>query len=229
MQNLFTNAGAGCKQRILVMLLLLVAPVIHVDAVNAQSRTEEGWILDFDEDGIQVNRRVSSVSDVVEILALTTIDAPPEKVFAVITDYANYPSFMPHITESRIVAQEDNIQTLFQRVRISGFLSFLIKDRHHVVRNLLIYPDNGRDHFRVEWSLDLAATRELKPGNAIATRLNTGYWDLQGIDGEEGTQVLYYLHTDPGGSIPKSFVNAGTTKSIPAIIHAIRDRLAARE
>ena len=107
-------------------------------------------------------------------------------------------------------------------------LKFLFRDRYHVVTNRLIYPQNGDNHFRVEWRLNAAATQKLKLKKATATRLNSGYWDIRPGNNDEESRIEYYLHTDPGGSIPKSFVNAGTTQSIPDVITAVRKRLKSR-
>ena len=193
----------------------------------AQTLGDNGWELVYDEDSIQVHRRSSSTSDVVETLTLSVIDETPERVFSVITAYPQYAEFMPHVIESRIVAQRDQTQTIFQRIRISELLRFIIKDRYHIVSNHLLLPQGDANHYRIEWSIDLPATRALQIDNAIATEINTGYWDLRATDDGTATLVEYYLHTDPGGSIPKTFVNTGTTQSIPAVIHAIRDRLGA--
>jgi hypothetical protein len=217
----------GWFGRIYVLPILLVV-FMQVDAAGAPSLEDEGWALVFDEQDIQVYRRLFEATDIVETLTLVTFEAAPEQVFAVVTDYTNYPSFMPHIIESRIFEQVGNTQNLFQRISISGWLSFLIKDRYHVVNNRLIYSENGGDHYRVEWSIDADKTRNMKPDDAIATRLNNGFWDIRGSNGGSRSEVRYYLHTDPGGSIPKTAVNAGTTRSIPAVIRAITDRLAAR-
>jgi hypothetical protein len=197
----------------------------HSNVVYAQSLENEGWELVFDKDNIQVHRRLKPASDLVEILTIATIYSSPEKVFSVITDYASYPEFMPHIVESRVVRHENNSQEIFQRVRISEFFRFLFKDRYHVVINHLTYPEPDGNHYRVEWTINAAATKELEIEGAIATSLNTGYWDIQGINDNQETRIHYYLHTDPGGLIPKNFVNSGTTKSIPAVINAVRDRV----
>lgn len=193
--------------------------------VAAQSLDEAGWELVFAERGIEVHRRL--VSDVVETLTAATVAAPPAEVFSVITDYAHYPEFMPHLIESQVIAQEGNTQHILQCVRISELFRFLLKDRCHVVRNALLYPSEGNGHYRVEWSLDSAATHALDRDDALPTRLNTGYWDLQSIEGGSATQVHYYLQTDPGGSIPVYFANVGTTQSIPSVIDAVRNRVVA--
>jgi hypothetical protein len=172
-----------------------------------------------------VYTRSAEDSEVVESLTFTTIAAKPEAVFAVITDYPNYPDFMPHIIESRIIESDGTNQVLFQRVRISKFLRFIFKDRYHVVKNELYLPGGKDSSYRIEWSLDTAATAKAAIGNAIATRLNSGYWEIRGGDDGDHSQLRYYLHTDPGGSIPKAFVNMGTTQSIPDVIRALRERL----
>jgi len=206
-------------------LLLLVIALTHGNTVNAQSLTDEGWQLAFDKDNIQVHSRSSPKSGLVETLTLTTIDATPKRVFSVITDFANYPKFMPHIIEARVVKRENDTLLIFQRIRISNLLRYLFKDRYHVITIRLFYPDDAGNHFRVEWTLNVPATQKLQLDSAIATPINTGYWDLQGVNGGKSTQIKYYIHTDPGGSIPKYFANTGVKQSIPMVIRAVREQL----
>lgn len=210
------------------ILTILLALLLRAGETGARTLEDEGWTLVFDEPDIRVYRRLEEGSDIVETLTRATFDAQAGQVFAVITDYANYPDFMPHVVESRIIEQTGNTQTLMQRISIAGFLSFMIKDRFHVVSNRLTLPEGGNDSYRIEWSIDRKKTRDMKPDDTIATRLNDGYWKIQGIDGGSRSEVSYYLHTDPGGSIPSTLVNTGTTRSIPAVIRAIADRLGDR-
>jgi hypothetical protein len=205
----------------LALCLVLLAPVCS-QAAAASPPAAEGWELAFEEDDVRVYRRFLPDSDVVETFTLARIEAPPERVFSVLTDHGRYHEFMPHIVESRLVSQAGDTQLIFQRLRISDVFRFLFKDRYHVVRNRLHRPPEGASHYRVEWSLDTAAMRDLRVDDAIATRLNSGYWDLQGLDGGSATRVEYYLRADPGGSIPKSFAHAGILESIPAVIDAVR-------
>lgn len=206
-------------------IVLLTSPLYAIEPASSRTLVEEGWYLVFEGDDIRVHRRYESGSDVVETLTLATIKAPPRQAFLVLTDYTHYSDFMPHVVETRVISQTNNVQLIFQRLRISELFRVLLKDRCHVVKNVLLLPNDGDNHYRIEWSLDAVATMKIKFDNAIATRVNSGYWDLQEIDGGSASRMQYYLKADPGGSIPKSFANEGTLQSIPAVIRAVRDRV----
>jgi len=207
-----------------VATIALTAPLVASGPAAAQAPEGEGWELAIERDDLRVHRRFMPGSGIVETLTLAKINAPPRRVFFVLTDYTRYPDFMPHFVECRVLSRVENVQLIFQRLRISEAYHFLLKDRYHVVRNVLPSPGEGDKRYRIEWSLDAAAMQNMQVDDAVATRLNTGYWDLQESDGGSATQIRYYLRADPGGAIPKFFANQGTVQSIPAVIDAVRER-----
>src|SRR4051794_11406052 len=66
-----------------------------------------GWELANEtNDGVKVFTRMKTGSDVREVQAMATIDAPPARVMKVLDDLDNYKAFMPYTKESKVLARE---------------------------------------------------------------------------------------------------------------------------
>ena len=54
-------------------------------------------------------------------------------------------------------------------------------------------------------------------------KTNQGFWFIEPY-GEKSTKVTYQLLTDPGGSIPKFFIDMGVKVTMPNVIKAVKKR-----
>ena len=68
---------------------------------------------------------------------------------------------------------------------------------------------------------------EERPG-VVRVKLDTGSWLLEPREGGKKTFVTYYLHTDPGGSLPAWVADKANKSSMPDVMRAVRKQATAR-
>jgi carbon monoxide dehydrogenase subunit G len=72
-----------------------------------------------------VSVRVQRDGGVVRLQATVFLDAAPEAVWAVLTDYGGQASFVPGLTESRVISRDSEGSTVVQKGRVKAlFLRF---------------------------------------------------------------------------------------------------------
>ena len=124
-------------------------------------------------------------SYVKEIHAFLLIQAPVDKVFALITDYVHLSSFMPNLERTEVLSQD-------AAGAVVNYYLDLPFGVHKQYRLQLDY-DKQPDSWRMTWhKLDWQG---VAPEHTIADTM--GYWDLQVMDAQT-TQLHYYTKTDPG-------------------------------
>jgi hypothetical protein len=188
-----------------------------INAVLVVSLSVGGWELSTETgDGIKVFTRAKSGSDVREVQAQGTIDAPPARVFKVLGDLESYKDFMPYTKESKVVAKEGK-STFFY-----SYISPPIVDNRDYTLKLI--DESAADFYKIVW--EPANDRGPPPRDgAVRLKVNKGHWLLE--PNEDGTKTFatYYLYTDPAGAIPTWLVNKANRDSVPDIIRAIRKRV----
>ena len=107
----------------------------------------------------------------------TKIDAHPEKVWSILTDYENYPNLIPSAIRYRIIERSGNSVVVETR----GRRIIKLKGRARYEED----PDN----FVLRW-------KKIKSNIS----LNSGYWKLTPIehDGRIVTEVFHYVYSKPG-------------------------------
>ncbi len=175
------------------------------------------------------------------------VDAPPAKVWEVVTDANNFQDFLPRMIRSRLVRFEE-LKAILQgspgtAAGVEGFLTaappdlalFRIPGHQYIgyFYGHLEVPWPLRDRWyvvRVLWDETQGArgvftcSWSLIIGNLREYR---GAWQLEPF-GENRTRLTYRVMTDPGGLVPKSLAGEFTTKTLPQIIAGVRRRVASR-
>ena len=120
-----------------------------------------------------------------EIHAFLLIQAPAEKVFALITDYAHLPSFMPNLARTEVLHQGE------AGAVVNYYLDLPLGVRKQY--RLQLDYDKQPNSWRMTWhQLDWQG---LDPEHSITN--TAGYWHLQAVD-KQTTKLHYYTKTDPG-------------------------------
>jgi len=168
--------------------------------------------------GLAVYVREKSGMDVKEVKAVGQVDAPPEKVFSVVTDYEHQVGNMPYVQDQAVFSRSDS-EAVFWAVADFPMVSrrdWILKSRFR--KNF----DGGV--FRAAW--EPADVKEA-PGpesGVVRIKVNTGSWTLTPIDCGRRTLATYQLLTDPGGSIPTFIANKANTKALPELFARVRKR-----
>ncbi len=128
------------------------------------------------------------------------IDAPVEKVFAVIRDYERYPEFLPEVKRIRLENRKGNEVDAHYEVDVVKTIKYSIR--------LVEDPPGG-----VRWTF---LSGELM-------RDNRGSWSLEPLpDGK--TRATYQIEMALGPWVPKSIVHALVDTQLPKMLEAFKKR-----
>ncbi len=144
-------------------------------------------------------------SDVAKARALGVVDAPPEKVWAVVSDCARFAGTLPNVDKSELVRRKGS--HFFCRVTIG--LPFPMDDLWSVTDAVHVVgpPRWSRSWEHVEGTY----------------KVNRGAWVLTpfGADGKR-TLVDYWIHAEPDTSIPGFVQRFAQERSLPGVIESVR-------
>lgn len=190
-----------------VLVILLSAPL------EASAASPKEWKQVSDRDGIKV--WVQEVpGDVSNVRASGIIDAPPERVLAVLADVANYKDTMPHTKESKLLKREGNEIWMYSLISPP-----LGADRDYCVKITLFEEEDGV--LGTHWVPANEACPPPKEGT-VRVKTNDGSWSLTPLDGGKRTGAVYFLHVDPGGKVPKWIIDRTNRSSVPDAFKAVR-------
>jgi Polyketide cyclase / dehydrase and lipid transport len=198
-------------------------------------RLKEGEIIACSEDVEGTPIKKGTVTGVINV--------PPETVWQVITDNNNFKKFMPQTLDSLIVTKEQVAKILKKNPKkrsqierllnntVSHPLPYQSPGKKWVVYfySLLDFPwpisnrwyiiKINRDETRASENIYFDSW-DLEIGNL---KMNQGFWLLEPF-GQGGTKTTYQLLIDPGGHIPKFFIDIGTKVTMPGVIRAVREQ-----
>ncbi len=173
----------------------------------------------LDHGDIVVTTRVVAGSPIPEATVRAVIDAPPEKVWSVVQDCANYKTTMPNIAASVEVSREKPVAAdgpdaaEVRTCRVVADLPFPFADLTSVTRGVhRIVPGKS-------WS----RTWQLVSGDYVT---NEGHWLVKPW-GEDGKQSLveYRIHAVPKVSLPDWLVSAIEEGKMPEMMKNLRKRV----
>ena len=182
------------------------------------SEPDKGWYEAAKDDGITVYARDRDDSGVADMKAIGVIDGPPPEVWKAIRDYANYKTNMPYTEESRVVATEGGDKV----IHFYSVVNAPLVDRRDYCLRIVDESDwrGGKGYLKTTWTASDKGPPEKE--DPIRVKISDGYWLLEPRDDGAKTFATYYVHTDPGGSIPKFIVNKANGTAVPKVFQAIR-------
>ena len=162
---------------------------------------------------------VKDVDEGRRIVATTEVEARPEIIFDVLSDFEHYPDFMPYVKESRVLGRESNGEVITYARIAPPFVS----ERDYLLRVRMTRGtvSNG-GVFKVEWKAVPEAQPEVE--GVVRIKLNEGSWLVAPLDGGTRTRLTYTLLTNPGGLIPDFVANMSNTIAIPELFKAVGKR-----
>lgn len=176
-----------------------------------------GWTETYDRNGLVVFMKDVQADH--EIIAVSEVDAPPETVFNVVSDFEHYPDFMPYVEESRVLSRKNDREVITYARVAPSFVSK--RDYPLKVRMTRGSTANG-GIFKVEWTAYPEAQPEIE--GVVRIKLNEGSWVAEPLDGGKRTQLTYRVLTNPGGLIPDFVVSMSNTVAIPELFEAVKKR-----
>jgi hypothetical protein len=147
--------------------------------------------------------------------AIGMVKAPVEAVYDVVTDFEEYPEFMPNVSKVEVLSAGDGKATVNFTLGLP-----LGKTKKYRVR-MQFQKSRGAATLRwkmIEW-----------PGLEKSETIDDteGYWILEGHAGTEETLVLYHVYTDPG-RVPLGLgwiVDILSKNCLPKTVLKTRDRV----
>ena len=136
------------------------------------------------------------------------IHAPVKKIWAVLTDYASYPEFMPRFRLVNILEKSDKHVHYYSELN----MPWPIKDVSYECMSSFL---------KVEEKLRVA----MVPGTGKGVKSFEGTWILKPID-EQTTQASYTLFFESEKKYPKWAERMGTKSTIGKTLRAVRKRVA---
>ncbi len=156
-----------------------------------------------------------------EVRGFTEIAAPPETIFRTVTDFAHYPQFMPYTKDEKILDRvNDHVVITYSLVTPP-----LIAPRDSIAQ-ITMTPGTAENGYvyRSEWSARPTMIPEKK--GIVRIKVSEGFWNLEPIDGGKRTRVTYNVLTNPGGQVPRLFLDMSTNQGLSDLFNAIRKQLA---
>ena len=186
-------------------------PAQYAQSPSGQPLTEKQRIA-LDKGKILVHLKEIPGTPVKRARAIALVDAPPDKVFAAVTDYDSFPRFMPYCKKVRLQKREGERSW----VRFELDFPWPIGDRHYVLQLTDRREEvSGRPVLASRW------TYEPNSGNINDTY---GSWEILGY-GVSRSFVRYTVFTDPGGKIPHWARNMATEVAVPKVFKRLRKRV----
>ncbi|MCA1829116.1 MAG: hypothetical protein LC689_19505 [Myxococcales bacterium] len=174
------------------------------------------------EYGLAVFTREKAGVDVKEVKAVGQVDAPPSRVFEVVTDYEHQVGNMPYVQDQAVFSRTEKDVTFWA---IADFP--LVSRRDWIVKSRL-EKDLPGGAYRAAWEPTHVEGAPAPEDGVIRLRVNSGSWTMEPIDGGKRTLATYQLLTDPGGSIPTFVANKANTKALPELFARVRKRAEAK-
>ena len=172
--------------------------------------------------GFGVWTREKPDTPIKEVRAVGEFDAPPARVFEIVTDYEHQKGNLPYVEDQKVFSRTPDAVVFWT---VADFP--LVSRRDWVLRSRFEKDFEG-GKYRASW--EPVEHQEAPPPKEGVIRLktNTGSWTLEPLDGGTRTKGTYYLFTDPGGSIPSFVANRANTVALPDLFAAIRKRAEAK-
>ena len=180
---------------------------------------KEWWKLAAESRGVSVYTRPHPDSPLKEFRAVGEIDAASRAVHAVIDDLENYASFMPYISECRVMKRESNSILTYQRLSPK-----ICADRDYTLHiQKKSWSGSGGPVYLNWWRPANELGPAEKPG-VVRVSVCDGGWLLE-PNGANKTRATYSVYTDTGGLIPAFVANRVSQIGIGRLFAAVRKQV----
>lgn len=127
------------------------------------------------------------------------IEAPPHRVYDVVSDFAGYPDFLPDVKETTLMHQTAKTCDV-------EFVTHVMKDIRYSLR-FTLRPPHG-----IQW--------HLLEGELM--QANDGEWMLEPKG--KGTQATYTIEVQFGALVPKLITNMLVEANLPDLLRRVKER-----
>ncbi|MBN2802316.1 MAG: hypothetical protein JXR91_04390 [Deltaproteobacteria bacterium] len=191
-------------------LLTLLCQVVVADS-SWQKETESS-------DGISVYSRSTPNTNIKQVRAVITINAPPEVVLNAASAPETYRETTKKYVEKNIFNHTGKNNTWYNYQLVN--YPFIDKRDYCLRYDKYINPEKGI--FRLTWQ---TSNQNAPPPSESVIRVTNikGQIDISPDKDGNSSTLRYTILADPGGSIPTWIINLANRKSLPDILRQIRD------
>lgn len=206
-----------CRRRVDLSVLALLGSTLVVPAVALAG---DGWNQVMQDQQMTVWQRQVPGGRIKEVKAAGLFDSPPAAVFAVLNDFDHYTGRMPYVSESRVVGTEEAGKVTYYYSVVDAPL---VSKRDYTLKVTVDrLPENDDGVYHISWVSGNSYAKAPPPRNGyVRVETVSGSWELKPFTGGK-TFAVYYILTDPGGSVPAFAIDKGNTKVVPEVFEAVR-------
>lgn len=187
------------RAAVLLLLFMCAAPV-HAQSTSA---LEKGEVL--------VKTEEVRGSDVPRMVVTAIVEAPPAKVYEIVTNCDKFPERLPRIKDAKTLEKHRDGHTC----KVTVNLPFPLSDLTAVTRDR---RKAGPDEWFRKWKLVEDAETDYK--------LNEGGFVLKPYhDDPTRTLLIYSVHAEPKTIVPDFVREKAQKKSFPGMVERIRDEV----
>jgi hypothetical protein len=180
-----------------IVAVFLVAPLAHA---QSQSALESGKVF--------VKTEEVQGSDIPRMVVTAIVDAPPQKIFDLVTDCDKFPGRLPRIKEARTLKKHSDGHTC----EVTLGLPFPLSDLTAVTRDR---RKEGPDEWYRKWKLVKNVETDYKINNG-------GFFLKPYQDDPNRTLFVYKVHAEPKTIVPDFLRERAQKKSLPGMVERIR-------
>lgn len=192
-------------------IMSLVAASVLV-SVNAHAEAE--WTKVHERNGVVVAVRPRIGSRLNELSAVGDVDAPPERVRAVLADMERYPDFMPPTSMVRLLQRNGNSFLYYMEINPP-----VVARRDYCLR--VVWKELSGGGWHGTWEADNQNCLAERRG-VVRMRQNEGEWILEPSAGGLRTHLRYRCHLDVAGHVPAWLFNRVSASAIPKVFAAVQ-------
>ena len=195
--------------------LLVLMWVIPDSSLGHVTLDDTRWVLSREVDGIQVYHRQLEGSPLKELRITFSVEAGLLPILGVLRDIDAFPEWIFHCRESRLIEGSGSEIVYYHRIDFPWPLA----DRDAV--SFATYQQDPRTG--IVHSLNRALSGTLPPQDgAIRLEDMEIRWTITPTAPGQ-SDVVYYLRTDPAGSLPAWLINLAIDKGPVKSMQAFRD------
>ncbi|MCW5909280.1 MAG: hypothetical protein KIS94_15545 [Chitinophagales bacterium] len=194
-------------------LLFLLAIVLTLSSFTKYGSVDE-WVYEREKKGIKVFTKKSKWGKLRDSKAVMLVSESPEEMLNLLTDFDNYPKWLPRCKKARVVARLSDNEFIAQ---IVFNVPWPFKDRDCVLR-VKIEKDERTGTILITEESEPKYIREQEGVVRIQQLVAT--WKLVPKNG--GTEVTNEYGSNPGSDIPDWLTNTQSVETPMATFENIR-------
>lgn len=183
-------------------------------AASASAYADAEWTKVHERNGVVVAVRPRIGSRLNELSAFGDVDAPPERVRAVLADMERYPDFMPPTSMVRLLHRDGNSFLYYMEINPP-----VVARRDYCLR--VVWTELAEGGWHGAWEADNQNCPAERRG-VVRMRENEGEWFLEPSAGGQRTRLRYRCHLDVAGHVPAWLFNRVSASAIPKVFAAVQ-------